>query len=230
MKIDISRMNLLEKDIEDWLYENPKVITRNYEDDLIAKWIGRQYQLPSGIADLIGVRASGRLVVIEVKNVAINKAAILQVCRYARDLKEIVSTRMDYPHIRDWNEPVVDMVLVGPSIDSQTFTEAKAVGVWVYQFSVEMKLDIGLLQWGSEHYDSIRAQYESIAAKPEWEIYGLTISEDIEQRQHEKEADASASEDDALPDEYDEIFERIKTEAIKYNEDHKQDEGDDVTP
>lgn len=128
MKIDISKVNLLEKDIEDWLYAHPGVVSRRYENDAIDKWIGRQYNLPSGVADLIGVRGSGRLVVIEVKNVAINKAAILQVCRYADDLKYIVSHRANYPYVAAGGEPQIEMVVVGPSIDSQTFTEAQAVG------------------------------------------------------------------------------------------------------
>lgn len=30
MKIDISRLNLSEKDIEDWLYENPDALGEDY--------------------------------------------------------------------------------------------------------------------------------------------------------------------------------------------------------
>lgn len=180
MKVDISRVNLLERDIEDWLYENPGILDAIHGTNPIEQWIGRQYQLPSGIADLIGVRQDGKLVVVEVKNVAINKAAVLQVCRYTEDLKYIVSERMDYPHKANDNEPWIEMILVGPSIDDQTFTEAQAVGVRVFQFSAQLSLDISSLRYSSLHRNKMRAQRESIAAKPEWAIYGETIEQHID--------------------------------------------------
>lgn len=196
MKIDISRVNLLERDIEDWLHENPSVLYQYCKDNPITGWIGRQYQLPSGIADLIGVRQDSKLVVIEVKNVAINKAAVLQVCRYADDLKCIVLQRTDYPHMRDWSEPVIEMIVVGPSIDPQTFTEAQAVGVRIFQFSAQLTLDISGTNWTHEYRDSRDEQHGSIAAKPEWAIYGLTIAEDIEQ--HVLEREESSVDGDAV--------------------------------
>lgn len=191
MKIDISRVNLLEKDIEDWLYENPGALLSRYDDNPIVRWIGRQYTLPSGIADLIGVRQDDRLVVVEVKNVAINKAAVLQVCRYQTDLQYIVSNRMEYPHIRDWNEPVIDMVLVGPSIDGQTFTEAQAVGVQVFSFSASLELDLSSLYWSHDQRDALAQQREEIARRPEWGIYGITIKEDVENFRKQREAAAN---------------------------------------
>lgn len=188
MKVDISRVNFLEKDIEEWLYENPDKLTDGdsclYWDteNPMAKWIGRQYQLPSGIADLIGVRENGLLVVVEVKNVPINKAAVLQVCRYADDLKYIVSYRMDYPHKASDGEPQIQMILVGPSIDDQTFIEAQSIGIRILQFSVELNLNMAGLNLTREYREKVDEQHISIAARPEWEMYGLTIDEDIEQR------------------------------------------------
>lgn len=188
MKIDINRLNLLEKDIEEWLFDNPGVLPAVYKKNPIVGWIGRQYQLPSGIADLIGVREDKTLVVVEVKNVAINKAAILQVCRYTHDLKHILSNRMDYPHVRDWNEPVIEMIVVGPSIESQTFTEAQAVNVRVFQFSPVLTLNIASLSWDDDYRDSIRAQHDRISARAEWSIYGITIDEDLENHRLERAA------------------------------------------
>jgi hypothetical protein len=181
MKIDSSKVNLVEKDIEDWLYENPDALTSRYHDHPITKWIGRQYALPSGIADLIGIRDNGMLVVVEVKNVAINKAAVLQVCRYQHDLKYIVGQRMDYLHVTDGNEPIIEMILVGPTIDDQTFTEAQAVNVQVFRFDVSLSLYVGCLDWDRNYRDRLHDQQVKIAARPEWNIYGLTITEDIEQ-------------------------------------------------
>lgn len=170
MKIDSSKVNLVEKDIEDWLYENPDVLTDRYSDDPITKWIGRQYALPSGIADLIGVRDDGLLVVVEVKNVPISKAAVLQVCRYQNDLKYIVGQRMDYPHLTAGNEPIIGMFLVGPTIDDQTFTEAQAVNVQVFQFDVSLSLHVGCLAWDHNYRNDLHEQQAKIAARPEWSI------------------------------------------------------------
>lgn len=195
MNIDISRLNLLEKDIEDWLYENPGAIRAKYDGGPITKWIGRQYQLPSGVADLIGIRESNMLIVVEVKNVPINKAAILQVCRYQDDLKHIIDNRMNYPHRQDWHEPQIEMILVGPSIDGQTFTEARAVGVQVFEFSVSLDIDVNPLNWTKAHHEAVEDQRSAISTRPEWDIFGLTISQDIEQHRLEQETAANKRED-----------------------------------
>lgn len=186
MKIDISRVNLLEKDIEDWLYENPGSMPSGNFSGAITKWIGRQYAMPSGIADLIGVRENGMVVVVEIKNVPINKAAVLQVCRYQNDLKYIIDERMDYLHMTTSHEPLVEMVLIGPSIDGQTFAEAQAVGVMVYRFGVSFTLEVDKLDWDDEHWKRIREQHSEIAARPEWDIFGTTCAEHYEQYMKEQ--------------------------------------------
>lgn len=210
MKIDISRVNLLEKDIEDWLFENPGALPRPFNENLIVRWIGRQYTLPSGIADLIGLRENNRVVVVEVKNVPINKAAVLQVCRYQDDLKHILSQRMSYPHVRDWNYPEIDMILVGPSIDSQTFTEARAVGVDVVTFSASFALDLSRLVWSHEHENEVEAQRDAIAKRPEWDIFGITVTEQVEidmlERRLTSELEAAQDSDDDEPDTYSDII------------------------
>lgn len=207
MNIDISRVNLLERDIEDWLYKNPADLPPSYTGGKVKKWIGRQYTLPSGIADLIGVRESGMVVVVEVKNVPINKAAVLQVCRYQNDLKYILSERMDYPHLMDGNEPAVEMVLIGPSIDGQTFTEARAVDVTVYQFGVSFTLEIDSLSMSNAHWSNVRDQHREIAARSEWEIFGLTNAEDYAQFKRERAQQEEQKIDDA--------FEEIKEAAAQ---------------
>lgn len=215
MKIDASKVNLLEKDIEDWLFENPQELP-HWDDNLITQWIGRQYSLPSGIADLIGLRKDNRVVVVEVKNVPINKAAILQVCRYQNDIKHALSARMDYPHMRDWNEPVVDMVLVGPSIDGQTFSEALAVGVDVITFAASVTLSMARLRWNHEQAWSISEQRDAVAARPEWAIFGLTIREDIEQSRIEQErASRTDFAIEQVIDEYDELMDAITEQPIE---------------
>jgi hypothetical protein len=178
MKIDISRVNLLEKDIEDWLYRNPHALGQEYMGDYVVdRWIGRQYSLPSGIADLIGVGEKNLLVVAEVKNVPINKAAVLQVCRYAADLSDIVGNRDGY-HRRDNNDPFyVKKVLVGPSIDDQTFLEATACDVRVIEFEADLRLTLGALSPTREAYERRQEQLHAISLRDEWSIFGIHYSE-----------------------------------------------------
>lgn len=175
MKIDISRLNLLEKDIEDWLYENPgDVMTFGGE---IGFWMGRQYRLPSGIADLIGVTHQNLVAVIEIKNVPINKAAVLQVCRYAADLQEVLAQRDGYPHVLSNGEPVIAKVLIGPSIDDQTFNEARACGVSFMQFSLDFDLSLDSCRWSREHRERVGEQTREISHREEWARFGPHIDD-----------------------------------------------------
>jgi len=180
MNIDISRVNLLEKDIEDWLFENPDKVPCSWGDRTVERWIGRQYQLPSGIADLIGIRDDGMVVIVEVKNVSINKAAVLQVCRYADDIKHVLGNRMSYPHRRDFEEPTVEMILFGPSIDEQTLIEAQAVGVKAICFSATIQVSPWIPSLRREQKEAISEQQDQIAARPEWNIFGLTVTQQVE--------------------------------------------------
>lgn len=182
MNIDINRVNLLEKDIEDWVYECRTEIPKNYHG-WITHWFGRQYQLPSGIADLIGMRTNGVASVIEVKNVPINKAAITQVCRYAADLRDLINNRMDYP-IRDSSTfPYIEKVLIGPSIDAQTFGEAKACDVEVIIFTPRLQLSIRDVDWTDEYSQERDKRLEKLAENPEWEMYGKLVSVAVQEQQ-----------------------------------------------
>lgn len=203
MNIDISRVNLSEKDIEDWLYENPGEIplTRdNYAP--IIHWIGRQYSLPSGIADLIGVRQSGLLVVIEVKNVPINKAAILQVCRYASDLISIASEIPGYWCKDEVGTANVQKVVIGPSIDRQTLCEAMAVEVKVITFAARLELDFWTHGMGKEEWNSWSDQMLAISRQDEWKIFGGR-----DKKASDKEALETA--EPTTGDEYDELMDAI---------------------
>jgi hypothetical protein len=161
MNIDINRVNLLEKDIEDWLYQNPGVIKVNGAGH-VTKWLGRQYELPSGIADLVGVMENHSLAVIEVKNVPINKAAVLQVIRYGHDLSAIATHAID-------GATGVLCILIGPSIDDQTFTEASACYVEVITFAPKLTLGFRNLEWSEDYLKALSDRYETIAYGNEWD-------------------------------------------------------------
>lgn len=169
MKIDMSKVDLSEKDIENWLYENPEVIGF-VPGRGVKRWFGRQYALPSGIADLIGVMASGALLVIEVKNVAINKAAILQVCRYAADIEQI--------HLYSGSaEPSILKMVVGPSVDGQTFIEALACDVSIFSFTPQVELVFGQMTTTQEYAEATTERYIKIGGQPEWNEYHQFLDE-----------------------------------------------------
>lgn len=117
-----------EKQLEDVLWGAPGAIRLPPGCGTIVEWIARQFVLPSGIADLVGFTDQGDLVVAELKAIPANKAAVLQVCRYARDLEELAKMKFGRAI------PVVK-ILVASSIDAQTATEAQAVGVVYNQFA-----------------------------------------------------------------------------------------------
>lgn len=182
MKLDVSKMNLTERDIEDWLYENPNQIMTTW--GVIEKWIGRQYQLPSGIADLVGIIEGGIVAVVEVKNVPINKAALTQVCRYAADIQEILNWKPDYPNeaMRGLNH--VEKMVVGPSIDDQTFMEAEALDVDIHEFAPRLEIDLDRIAWTDETRQSYYARCRELAHQPEWDGFGKHI--DILQKEYEE--------------------------------------------
>lgn len=187
----------------------------------ISRWFGRQYTLPSGIADLIGVRGDEGLVVIEVKNVPINKAAILQVCRYAYDLEEIAAFRMGYPHAQNFERPYVERVVVGPSIDAQTLIEAAAVDVRVWQFAITINVDVSRLYRDQQEQKELESKMESLARRAEWQVFGKHVSdayrEDSIKRMEEERRRIEAARVSTEPSVFDDFLETISTEPDEGN-------------
>lgn len=154
MKIDQARVNLKERDIEDYLYENPGCVTTKsgFEVD---HWIARQLQVPSGIIDLLGVSTANEAVVAEVKNVAVDSRALAQVCRYAKDIEEILSLMTNY----GWPEKVV----VGPEIEDTAIFEANALEIRYVEFSTQLTLKIVGVNWTDAFMAKIAEQYQTLA-------------------------------------------------------------------
>lgn len=87
MSIDPRKINLSERDLEDYLFENPSLVEMPYSFTPVMEWIGRQLHVPSGIIDLLGVTKNNCLVVVELKNAPFTTGHITQVCRYSRDIE-----------------------------------------------------------------------------------------------------------------------------------------------
>lgn len=143
MKIDPSKANLQEKDIEQYLWQNPSIITahRNEETLTVDRWIARQLQVPSGIIDLFGILTNGAPVVVEVKNVMIDGRAIAQVLRYSHDIREILVRRTGRESIK----PITSFV-IGTATEMTALHECYATGVIPFVFEVQLTLSIS--QWG----------------------------------------------------------------------------------
>ena len=117
---------MLEKDLEDWIYENPReFITGYFEFD---RWIGRQVVLGNGIADLIAqikCNTGLGLAVIELKRGSIDDLAIAQVLRYTDD----VTDTMMMSSVCDSAELRVFPVVCGSDIDDKAIATARAANV-----------------------------------------------------------------------------------------------------
>lgn len=143
MRSDLfSRMNLCEKDIEDWLFENPEAVVY-LGDYSVAKWIGRQFEVPSGIIDLLGVDQHGNIVVVEIKIGAIDGKAITQCARYAGDITRAYDCM---GAVGDTASPTVKKLVIGSSIDNTAILECISTDTWWLTFSP--RLDMQLFQPG----------------------------------------------------------------------------------
>lgn len=138
MFVDPNKVNLAEKDIEDWLWENPGAI--QFEGMKIEGWLGRQVSVPSGVIDLLGYcdaidYSELHPIVVELKNTEFTQAAILQVCRYAADIDEAVR------HVPEWCETIRVVIAKGTPSD-QLIYEANAVDVKLRSFEVNYAISI----------------------------------------------------------------------------------------
>lgn len=163
MIIDERKVNLAEKDVEQWLWENPTLI-RFGRNEAVIKWLYRQLSIPSGVADLVGVTESNDLVVVEVKNTEIKPDALLQVARYAFDLRVIAVRSVESQELWNYPPPHVYKIVIGRSIDFKTARDAEATGIFVITFGVQLSLFLSEdLKWRSQFVEQREQEYEAIA-------------------------------------------------------------------
>jgi hypothetical protein len=169
MIIDEQKINLAEQDIEQWLWENPGAVTGEF--GTIQRWIKRQYKVPSGVVDLIGLSDDYQVVVVEVKNVGIDAGALTQVCRYAADVKYIYEWVSAYgsrnidENITFWE---VAKIVIGRSVDARTLLEAEALGVEVIFFCVSLSLSLGKLVLRDDFLEDRYRQRRNLSQDVEW--------------------------------------------------------------
>ena len=149
MFIDESKVNLKERDIEDFLWENPQSV--EFGPYTVCKWLKRQYTVPSGIIDLLGMTKDGDLVVVEIKNVPIDSAALTQVSRYAYDIRVISSMIFAQRKNDSFYQPSIFKVVVGRSADSQIMYAAESLKINIITFVVQLNLTTGKPEWTDEY-------------------------------------------------------------------------------
>jgi len=137
MLIDANRVNLLEKDLEDFIFKCPNILS-GHEEGLfkVKKWIGRQYRVPSGIIDLLAINEYGHVLIIELKNVPFDASHLTQLSRYASDIDEAYS-------YEDTPTPIIIKLLVGikePPL--KLLTEANSLGIHIktFEFNTEIRV------------------------------------------------------------------------------------------
>lgn len=167
MVIDPNRVNLCERDIEDYLFGNPGDIDIGGHGN-VEKWIKRQMKVPSGIIDLLGVTNDRTIVVVEVKNVPIDSSALAQVSRYALDvrcIKDYIFTRLGET---DWViNPHIVKVVVGKSIDHRVMLEAESMGVHVITFEVNLSINASRVAWPDTYIDERERRWQEIGNDPD---------------------------------------------------------------
>lgn len=151
--VDPRKVNLSEKDIEDWLEDNPEALGIGVE-----YWLSRQYKLPSGILDLLGYISDENVVVVEIKNTEITSESLAQVCRYAHDIDRSIFKNDSIPYME------VTKVVVGKSIpDSKIQYEANALEVKIITFNVTLDLDfLGPWNWAEKRREELEKEYDRI--------------------------------------------------------------------
>lgn len=188
MIIHPSKVNLLEKDIEDYLWANPTEveILAGGQHYFVERWLARQLKVPSGIIDLFGILNTGWAVVVEVKNVAIDARALAQVKRYAADIDATFATRYEY----EAREAIC--IAIGESIDAQSMYEAEALNVIPLVFSVSLSMGLNRSRWTEEHRRQIDKDLTSLSCNED--VFGafdhhFRMSEEEYDFQHRQDED-----------------------------------------
>ena len=148
----MKRLSVQEKDVENYLYDHP--------DELrVDRWIERQMQLPSGVADLVGVRRF-YIVVVEIKVVEINAEALTQICRYAADI-ECIFEGIDVGYgVQDIKKAIVSPF----GIDRKTMFEANALNIDIHTFDVGLLVKVsGKLHWTGDFMDKYQDRIKTLS-------------------------------------------------------------------
>lgn len=169
-----------ERDLEDWICNNPKSI---HEDVEI---LGRQVVLPNGILDILAW--DGNILVIELKARSLQSKDVAQVLRYAGDIGDMLRAKFSQvgpcpypfgtPQFQQWveyscmgqHDPLascaIEPVLIGPKLDDRVIATAAGAGCTIF-----------LWKYGPPTYATLQIEHFMPAGKyqPEYEPIWLSI-------------------------------------------------------
>lgn len=132
-------IQIFEKDIEDMLYKNPKKLGVDY-------WIERQFRVPSGVIDLLGVNCVPRsklpiFSVYELKITEPKSEHLAQIYRYASDIENALLKRSEYydeEHQKLAYPRVDKYVLCMGEPSNKILMEANAMNIDVKSFEFDV--------------------------------------------------------------------------------------------
>lgn len=180
MLIDPNKVNLSEADIESWLYENPSKLVLVPSYSYVKRWVARQMVVPSGRIDLLGITNNGLPVVVELKNVPIDSAALAQVCRYAYDIE----------NIGDFRRECIKVVIGKGGIGKSVMHEAEAMGVWAFSFDVHLSASLSSWKFNDEYLKKCKGIAEQIRASGILDVFSEVEQEKAKPESSEEIPDA----------------------------------------
>lgn len=160
-----------EKDIEDLLYRNPSAINVGvFSDDLLVnEWIARQFTVPSGRIDLLGVYGVNYKlpIVVEIKNTVIDAKAVAQVCRYADDISSILR------RIDSQNDEVLKVVVGRGPIPNDLLLAAWSIGVGLITFQEDGDdIHLSRVAWMAySEYKKLDDVYEKLSKQSIFDVF-----------------------------------------------------------
>lgn len=156
-------MRYNEQDIEDWLWENPQAVP------FVDRWVARQFVIPSGRIDLLGVaKYDKHPVIVEVKRDAITDKALAQVCRYAADFYDAALLLAEHYSViscSTFEQRNIIKIVVGTGVAGKnTMRAAQGMGVFLVGVSPALSFDTVRWSWTGDEYNRLNQGVGSLAA------------------------------------------------------------------
>ena len=171
LELDYQRF-IKEKDLEEWLFHNPQAL--HHYMGPVNKWVARQFKVPNGVIDLLGV-SGNNFIVVELKKVDIDSSALAQVCRYAYDIENILH------NVDPYCDHHVYKYVIGKDISNQCLTEADALGVSTMSYQVSLDIELsGAYSFTREYREARNTQYAELAKR---QFFQDVIDEDAAKEQ-----------------------------------------------
>jgi hypothetical protein len=138
---------MIERKLEDYLFDNPTKVPN------VTCWLARQFRIPSGRIDLLGISKSCHYskpekltpYVVELKCNKFTHEALTQVSRYARDI-DIITSNLDVYRGQDYKEywESTHKIVIAPGIPSEAIIyEADSLEILLYSVDDNYQINSG---------------------------------------------------------------------------------------